>query len=195
MFSVLLGVAIFGERLRWRQWLPIGLAALGVIYLALGSGSLPWIALLLAGTFGLYGVVKKTAPLGPLIGLTIETGLLFLPAVAYLLYCELNGRAAFLHSTPRENWMMIGGGLITAVPLLLFAAAASASRSSAWGSCSMFTPTIQFLLGVLVYREAFTLVRLIGFGLVWAGLAIFWFEDSTPAYRAVEIPMPELGEG
>jgi chloramphenicol-sensitive protein RarD len=176
LFSVLLGVVLFGERLRPLQWLPIGIAAAAVAYLTLALGSFPWLAVLLAVTFGLYGAVKKTAPLGALFGLTVETGMLFLPAAAYLLSIEVVGSGAFLHGTPREDVMMAGAGIVTAVPLLLFAAAAPRVPMTTIGILQYLTPTMQFLLGIIIYREAFPSARLVGFALVWTGLALFWLE-------------------
>lgn len=195
LFSVLLGLIVFRERLRPIQWLPIALAALGVAYLTLTFGSLPWIALVLAVTFGLYGLVKKTAPLGSLFGLTLETGLLFVPAVGYLLLSEAVGQGAFLHSGLKADWMMVGGGLVTAVPLLLFASAAPRVPLSTIGVLQYVNPTMQFLLGVLVYHEPFTHDRLIGFGMVWVGLALFWAEGLYARRPGGGMPLPELGEG
>lgn len=195
LLSVLLGVVIFRERLRALQWLPIGLAALGVLYLTVNFGSVPWIALVLAVTFGLYGVIKKAAPLGSLFGLTLETGLLLVPALAFLAFAEVEGTGAFLHSPPTLNWMMMGGGLVTAVPLLLFAGAASRVPLGTLGILQYVTPTMQFLLGVLVYHESFTRVSLVGFSLVWIGLALFWAEGLYARRSAAGTPLPEMGEG
>ena len=195
LFSVLLGVTVFRERLRPVQWLPIGLAALGVIYLAFHYGSLPWIALSLAFSFGLYGMLKKTAPLGSLYGLTLETGMLFLPALAYLAWCQASGQAAFLHSSAQANWMMVGAGLVTTVPLLLFASAAPRVPLTVIGILQYINPTMQFLLGVLLYKEPFTHDRLIGFGLVWLGLVLFWAEGLYARRALAPEPLPELGEG
>lgn len=195
LFSVLLGVTIFRERLRPVQWAPIALAVLGVAYLAFHYGSLPWIALTLAFTFGLYGMVKKVAPLGSLYGLTLETGLLFLPALAYLGWCEYTGQGAFLHSGVPRDWMMAGAGLVTTVPLLLFASAAPRVPLTVIGILQYINPTMQFLLGVLLYKEPFTHDRLIGFGLVWAGLILFWVEGLYARRMLSPEPVPELGEG
>ena len=195
LFSVLLGVMIFRERLRPIQWAPIALAALGVLYLTFSYGSLPWIALTLAFTFGLYGMVKKTAPLGSLYGLTLETGLLFVPALGYLAWCELTGRGAFLHSGLQADWMMVSAGLVTTVPLLLFAYAALRVPLTTMGILQYINPTMQFLLGVLLYKEPFTHDRLIGFGLVWAGLILFWAEGLYARHALSSEPVPELGEG
>jgi chloramphenicol-sensitive protein RarD len=195
LFTVLLGVTIFRERLRPVQWLPIVLAGLGVMYLTYTYGSLPWIALTLALSFGLYGLVKKTAPLSSLHGLTLETGLLFLPALGYLLMCETTGQGAFLHSGLQENWMMVGAGLVTTVPLLLFAAAAPRVPMTTLGILQYINPTMQFLLGVFLYKEPFTHDQLIGFGLVWAGLILFWAEGLYARRNLAPEPVPELGEG
>ena len=195
LFSVLLGVTVFHERLRPVQWAPIVLAALGVAYLTIAYGSLPWIALTLAFSFGLYGMVKKTAPLGSLYGLTLETGLLFVPALIYLIWCEVVGQGAFLHSTALMNWMMVGAGLVTTVPLLLFASAAPRVPLTVIGILQYVNPTMQFLLGVLMYKEPFTHDRLIGFGLVWAGLILFWAEGLYARRNLSSEPLPELGEG
>jgi chloramphenicol-sensitive protein RarD len=195
LFSVLLGVIIFHENLRPIQWLPIALAAAGVIYLTVTYGSLPWVALTLAFTFGLYGLVKKTAPLSSLYGLTLETGILFLVAVAYLVYCEFTGQGAFLHSDMKSNLMMVGAGLVTTVPLLLFASAAQRVPLTTIGVLQYINPTMQFLLGVLLYKEPFTHNRLIGFGMVWAGLILFWLEGLYSRRNISSDPLPEIGEG
>ncbi len=195
LLSVLLGVIIFRERLRPLQWVPLGVAALGVAYLTWTHGSPPWIALLLAVTFGLYGMIKKVAPLGSLFGLTLETGLLFVPALGYLGYCELTGQGAFLHTVPLADWLMVGGGVVTAVPLLFFAAAASRIPLTTIGILQYLNPTMQFLLGVLVYHETFTHARLVGFAIVWAGLALFWIEGLYASRSRGGMPLPELGEG
>ncbi len=195
LFSVLLGMIVFGERLRPLQWMSIGLAALGVAYLTFTYGTFPWIALVLAVTFGLYGLVKKIAPLGSLFGLTLETGLLFVPAVVYLVACEVAGNGAFLRTTPLRDWLMVGAGLVTIVPLLLFASAAPRVPLSTIGLLQYINPTMQLLLGVLVFREPFTHDRLLGFGLVWVGLILFWIEGHRARRIAGAAPLPELGEG
>ena len=183
LISVLLGVVLLGERLRSWQWLPIGLATLGVLYLTFAHGSLPWISLTLAFTFAIYGLVKKTSPLGPLHGLTLETGLLLLPATIYLLYVDGAGNAAFLHSGAGLDLLLVGAGLVTAVPLLLFASAAQRIPLALLGVLQYIAPTLQFLLGVLVYQEAFSHTQLIGYGLVWIALLIFGIEGFV-AHRA-----------
>jgi chloramphenicol-sensitive protein RarD len=195
LFSVLLGVLVYGEKLRPVQWLPIGLAAAGVLYLSFTYGSVPWIALVLAASFGLYGWIKKAAPLGSLYGLTLETGLLFVPAVAFLLWSQFSGSGAFLHSGPLRNGLMVASGLVTIVPLLLFSAAAPRVTLSTLGILQYINPTLQFILGIWVYGEPFSHDRLIGFGIVWSGLALFWIEGMYARRAGAGIPLPELGEG
>ena len=176
LLSIFLGVIFLRERLRPFQWVPIGLSAIGVLYLTFTYGRLPWIALTLAFSFGLYGLVKKTAPLGSLYGLTLETGLLFLPALLYLVYTDGTGQGAFLHTGAGSDLLMAGAGLITTVPLLMFASAVQRIPLSLVGILQFITPTLQFLIGVLIYREPFTTDKLIGFGMVWVALIIFSVE-------------------
>ncbi len=183
LVSVLLGVLFLHEKLRPWQWLPIGLAAMGVLYVALSYGQFPWIALTLAFSFGIYGLVKKAAPLGSLYGLTLETGLLFLPAVGYLVYLEGMGQGAFLHSAPTVDLLMVGAGLITTVPLLLFASAAQRIPLSMVGILQYINPTISFILGVFLYHEPFNQSLLIGFSIVWIALIVFSLEGFLAGRR------------
>jgi chloramphenicol-sensitive protein RarD len=174
LLNVVLGVVFLHERLRPMQWLPVGIATLGVAYLTVNLGQLPWIALALAFSFGLYGLVKKTAPLGSLHGLTLETGILFLPAMLYL-FLVANSGASSDH-TPLTQLLLVGIGVVTAVPLLMFGVAARSIELSLLGILQYIAPTCQFLLGVLVFNEPFTKVRLVGFSFIWAALIIFWVE-------------------
>ena len=176
LFSVVLGVVFLKERLRLTQWLPVAIAALGVLYLAFVYGSLPWIALSLAATFGIYGLVKKVASLGSLFGLTLETGLVFLPALVYLIYSEVQRAGAFMHTGLRADILMLGAGLVTIVPLLLFASAAKRIPLTMVGIMQYIAPTLQFLIGVLVFKEPFTSAKLVGFSMVWLALVLFWGE-------------------
>ena len=187
LLSVLLGVLFLGERLRPLQWLPVGLAALGVVIVSFAYGSVPWIALALASSFGLYGLVKKRAPLNALYGLTLETGIVFIPAFLYLFYADRVGQGAFLHTDLTSNLLMIGAGLVTTVPLLMFSSAAQRIPLALMGILQYITPTLQFLLGVLVYKELFTSAQFAGFGLVWLALIIFSAEGFA-ARRAPPLP-------
>lgn len=190
LLSVFLGVLFLHERLRPSQWVAVGFAALGVIYLAVSHGALPWVALTLGLSFGIYGLVKKTAPLGSVLGLTLETGILLLPAVFYLLYTESTGEAAFLHAHLSSDLLLIGSGVITMIPLLLFASATQRIPLSLLGVLQYIAPTLQFLLGVLVYGEPFTHAQLVGFSIVWVALVIFTVEGFF-AHRPPPIAEPE----
>ena len=190
LVSVLMGVFFLKETLRRGQWLAIGLAALGVIYLTVRYGALPWIALTLATSFALYGLIRKTAPLGSLEGLSLETALMFFPAFGYLIYLELTGTAAFGHVDGLTTGLLAFAGVATAVPLLMFAAGARLIKLATIGILQYIAPTLQFLIGVLIYHESFTMDRLVGFSLIWLALVIYsgeniWFNRRHPRLQAV----------
>lgn len=176
LLSVLLGVFFMRERLRRLQWAPLGLAAAGVIYLTVQYGRLPWIALTLAVTFSLYGLVKKKAPLGAFEGLTLETGLLLPPALVWLGWNEYMGAGAFLHAGTGSDLLLVGAGVVTTAPLVMFAAAAHRIPLSMIGILQYIAPTIQFLIGVFVYHEPFSRAQFTGFGMVWSAVLLFWLE-------------------
>lgn len=194
LLSVLMGVIFLKERLRIAQWIPVAIAMFGVAYLTYVYGRLPYIALSLALSFGLYGLVKKLSPLGSLYGLTIETGILFIPALGYLIFVQANSTAAFLHTGLTSDLLMIGSGIITTIPLLMFASAARSIPLWGIGLLQYIAPTLQFLIGVFVYKEPFSHNQLIGFGIVWVALVIFLVENYLANRTPVE-PLPELGEG
>jgi chloramphenicol-sensitive protein RarD len=158
------------------QWFPVGLAAIGVLYLTLQYGSLPLIALALAFTFGMYGLIKKIAPLGSLHGLSLETGILFIPAVIYLLHAENQASGAFGHLGITITILLVLVGVVTALPLLLFGYAARTIPLTLLGILQYIAPTFQFLLGVYLYQEPFTVTRLVGFIFIWLALLIFTLE-------------------
>lgn len=174
LVSVLFGVIFLREKLPPSKLIPVLLAAAGVLYLTLSYGALPWIALALAISFGLYGLVKKLSPLAALPGLTLETAVMFLPALGYLIFLETQGTAMFGHVGVLENVLLALAGVVTAVPLLLFSSAARSIPLSTIGILQYIAPTIQFCLGVFVYGERFTTQRLIGFSIVWLALILFW---------------------
>lgn len=176
LVSIVLGRIFLGERLRALQMIPVVLATAGVLYLTYAYGSLPWIALTLAGAFGFYGLIKKIATLGSLHGLTLETGFVFLPALVYLTVMEQSGVSQFGHTGAVPAALLFGSGLATIVPLLLFASAASRISLTMIGMMQYIAPTIQFLIGVFIYHEPFSEDRLIGFALVWLALVLFTFE-------------------
>jgi chloramphenicol-sensitive protein RarD len=176
LLSVALGVVFLRERLRPMQWFPVGLAALGVLYLTLQYGSLPWIALALAFSFGMYGLIKKIAPLGSLHGLSLETGIIFIPAFLYLLYAESQGNGSFAHLGWNVTLLLAFAGIVTALPLLLFGLSARSIPLTLLGILQYIAPTVQFLLGIFLYQEPFTVTRLIGFAIIWLALIIFTVE-------------------
>lgn len=191
LVNVLLGVVVLREALRPGQWVAVAIAAAGVTYLTVVYGAVPWIALALATSFGTYGLVKKKAPMAPLSGLTLETGLLFLPAVAFLIIADVQGVGAFGHAGRLPTLLMAGAGIVTTVPLLLFATAVQRIPLSLLGILQFISPTIQFFLGVFLYREPFSRAQLAGFGLVWLALAVFAIEGGM-AHASVA---PVLDEG
>ncbi|MBV6393693.1 MAG: Protein RarD [Anaerolineales bacterium] len=193
LLSVLFGVIFLRERLRPAQWAPVLIAAIGVTYLTVAYGRPPWIALSLAVTFGLYGLVKKLSPLGSVYGLTLETGIVFPIALLYLIVVQAGGAGEFLRDGFTIDLLLIGAGVVTTIPLLMFASAAKQIPLNMIGVLQYFAPTIQFLIGVFIYKEPFDHTRLIGFGIVWLALIIFWVENFIAHRNPVE-PIPELGE-
>lgn len=176
LISVLLGVLFFKERLRPLQWAAVGLAACGVIYLTIRSGTLPWISLALALTFGFYGLLKKSSPLEALPGLGLEMAIMFLPALTYLLFVQVQGSGAFGHASAETNLLLAFTGVITAMPILMFGMAARSIPLTLVGLLQYIAPTCQFLLGVLAYGEPFSHDRLIGFSVIWLALLLYWLE-------------------
>lgn len=176
LVTIFLGMLFLKERLRRGQWASIGLATLGVVYLTFSYGSLPWIGLTLAFSFGFYGLVKKIGTLPSMEGLTAETSLLFLPAVAYLVYLETQGVSAFGHTTLGMDLLLTTAGIVTSIPLLLFAYGAKRVEMSTLGLVQYTAPTIQFLLGLFLYNEPFNLNSLIGYSIVWIAILIYIIE-------------------
>ena len=176
LLSVALGVIILHERLRPMQWLPVGLAGLGVLYLTLQYGALPWIALVLAVSFGLYGLIKKIAPLGTVDSVFVETGIIFFPALFFIFFYESQGAGAFGHQGWQISILLVFSGVVTAFPLLLFGQAARSIPLSLLGILQYIAPTVQFLLGIFLYQEPFSLTRLVGFAIIWLALLIFSLE-------------------
>ncbi len=168
--TVLLGVVVLGERLRPAQWTALGAAGVAVVVLTVENGSPPWIALILAFSFGTYGLLKKTAGVGAVEGLAIETGVL-LPVAA--VYVAVLGGGTFGTQGTGHAVLLALSGVVTAVPLLMFGAAASRIPLSTLGVLQYLAPTMQFLLGVTLFHESLPLVKLLGFVLVWFGVALF----------------------
>mgnify|MGYP001272880621 CR=1 FL=1 len=187
LVSVVLGVVFLHEKLRGLQWVPVVLATIGVIYLTIEHGTLPWIALVLAFTFGIYGLIKKLVKLSSVHGLTIETGVVLIPAVIYLIFMETNGTGAFIHDGWLISILLMVSGVITAIPLILFAAGATVVPLSTIGIIQYIMPTMQFLIGVFIYHEPFNSAQLIGYSLVWIALIFFTMEDILHRRRVNHI--------
>lgn len=173
LFNVLLGVIFFGERLRRLQIGAVVLAAIGVLYLTLTLGEPPWISLALAASFAIYALLKKRSDLGATEGLFVETGVVAGFALAYLVWVEIDGQAAFGHTTWDQNALLIFAGAVTALPLVLFAAAARRIPLTLIGFLQYTSPTIQFLLGVFYFQEPFSVEKLVGFCFIWSALILF----------------------
>ena len=193
LLNVVLGVLFLRERLSAWQWLSVGIAALGVLWLTVNHGGLPWIALLLALSFGLYGLLRKLLAIDAVSGQGIENMFLFLPALALLAWGETNGSGGFF-----DGWgwyldtLLILGGVVSALPLIGFAYAVRRVPLSVVGLMQYIAPTLQFLIGALVFHEAFDRDRAIGFVFIWVALAIFVLDSvwrtrrqATPAVDVV----------
>ncbi len=167
--TVLLGVVVLGERLRPVQWSALGVAAVAVGVLTVEAGEPPYLALVLAFTFGTYGLLKKTAGVGAVEGLAVETAVLFPVAALYVAVLGATGAATFGSEGPLHAGLLALSGIVTAVPLLLFGAAASRVPLTTLGLLQYLAPTMQFLLGVTVFDEPLPLLELAGFVLVWTG--------------------------
>jgi chloramphenicol-sensitive protein RarD len=156
---------------------------MSVAYLTVSYGAFPWISLMLAITFGFYGLLRKTAPLDALEGLSLETAFMLVPALLCLLYLEKVGTGAFGHATATTNILLALSGVVTALPLILFAYGAKRIPLSTVGILQYFAPTGQFLLGVLVYGEPFEGTRVIGFIVIWIALIIYSLEGVVVGRR------------
>jgi chloramphenicol-sensitive protein RarD len=182
LVTVLLAVGVLGERLRRLQWAALAIGALAVVVLSVELGRPPWISLVLAFSFGTYGLLKKQVGPGPVEGLTYETLVLAPFALGYLLWLAYVGKATAWSQGPGHVALLATTGLVTALPLLLFAGSANRIPLSTLGLLQYLAPTVQFLLGVLVFHEPMPTVRWVGFALVWLALTILTV-DSLAAYR------------
>ncbi|HEX6074548.1 MAG TPA: EamA family transporter RarD [Micromonosporaceae bacterium] len=182
LVSVLLGVVVLHERMRTAQWGAIGIGALAVVVLTVDYGQPPWIALTLAFSFGTYGLVKKRLGLPAAEGLFVESAALALPALGYLGWLWAAGEQTFGSVSTGHTLLLLGGGAVTAIPLLFFAGAANRMPLSALGLMQYLTPTMQFALGVLLFHEPMPPARQAGFALVWLALAVFSW-DALRHYR------------
>ena len=179
LLNVVLGVALLGERLNRVQWVSVAIAAAGVLWLTFNYGSFPWIAIVLACSFGMYGLIRKIVGVPPVRGLGVESLYLFLPGLAFLLWSESQGHGGFAVAQSAGGWgmavtgLLIFGGALTAIPLIAYADAVRRIPFSMVGLMQYIAPTLQLLCGVLVFGEPFGSERMIGFTLIWIALAIF----------------------
>lgn len=198
LVTVLLGVLALHERLRSAQWAAVGIGGVAVVVLTIDYGRLPWIALALAFSFGMYGFVKKRLALPATDGLFLESSALVLPALAYLIVLNAQGHSTFGHLSPWHTVGLALTGVATAVPLLLFAGAANRLTLSALGMVQYLAPTLQLLIGVTVYHEPMPPARWAGFALVWLALLIFSVDGlraTNARRRAVPAAVePELSD-
>lgn len=184
LVSVLLGVVVLRERLNPRQWLAVACAAAGVIWLTVQAGRLPWIALALAVSFGSYGLLRKIAVVPAVQGLMVESGLLLLPALVYLGWAQQTGVGAFGHLPLYQELLLIAGGLVTALPLVMFAFGARRIPLSTIGVLQYLAPTLQLLCGVFLYDEPFTRAQGLGFACIWGALLIYAIDGLWRTHQA-----------
>lgn len=193
LVNVLLGVIILNERLRRAQAGAVILAGVGVLYLTVNYGRLPWIALALAFSFAIYGLLKKTAPLSATHSFTLETMVMLVPATTYLVFQEVSGVGAFGHQSWLVTLLLVLAGPVTSIPLILFGVAARRIPLSMIGFLQYLAPTLQFLIGVFIYRESFPTSRLLGFSLIWIALIIYSL-DSLLHSRVKAVLVGEIGD-
>ncbi len=178
LLIVLLGVVILGEKLRGFQWLAIGLAFFGVLIMTFIYGRFPWISLYLAGTWALYGLLRKKSPLTAIEGLTLETGLMLIPGLGYLGYTLFNGSSMLLVEYDTTA-LLIGAGIISGFPLVIFIKGARLVKLSLIGILQYIYPTLIFLVGVFIYKEDFNEAKFVGFIFIWIALIIFTFGSTV----------------
>lgn len=184
LVNVVFGVLFLRERLRPAQVVAVLLAGLGVVYLTFSYGEFPWISLALAASFGLYGLIRKVAPVGALVGLSVEITLMTAPAAVYLIYLGAKGSGSFLRGSVSIDLLLLGTSVLTAVPLTLFTAGARRLNLSTVGLLQYMAPTIMFLLAVFYYHEPFAMAQLWTFIMIWTGLIIYSAESVIYFRRA-----------
>ena len=177
LVSVLLGVLVLGERLRRAQWAALALAAVAVVALTVEYGRPPWVSLVLAFSFGSYGLAKKKANAGAVESLVVETAVVSPLALAYVVWLLATGASTFGGNGAGHAALVAGTGVVTVIPLLCFGAAATRIPLSTLGLMQYLTPTVQFLLGILFFHEPMPAMRWVGFGLIWASLLLFTAES------------------
>ncbi|MFD7627160.1 EamA family transporter RarD [Streptomyces sp. NPDC059851] len=184
LVTIAIGVLLLGERLRRTQWAAVGIGFAAVLVLAIGYGRPPWISLVLAFSFATYGLIKKKLGMGGVESLAAETALLFPPALGYLLWLAAQGRSAFGSEGLGHSALLAATGLVTAIPLVFFGAAAIRVPLSTLGLLQYLAPVFQFMLGVLYFHEAMPPERWAGFSLVWAALALLTWDALRTTHRS-----------
>lgn len=182
LINVFFGMVFFGEKMRRVQWVALFFAFLGVLYLTVYYGKFPWIALVLAFSFATYGVIHKKSDLGSLDALCLETCVLFVPAGAVLVGLGVTGDGSFTQFGISHSLLLVGAGVVTTIPLILFGYAAKRIPLSTLGLFQYLAPSINLVIGVFVYKEDFPQARLIGFSMVWGGLLLFMVENLFRRY-------------
>jgi chloramphenicol-sensitive protein RarD len=190
LVTVLLGVFVLGERLRVAQWAAIGTGAVAVAVLTVAYGQVPYIALVLAVSFGLYGLIKKRLSVPAADGLLLESGALAVPALVFLTTLGVRGDATFGATQPGHMGLLVLGGAVTAVPLLLFAGATNRIPLSAIGLLQYLAPILQLSIGVFIFGEPMPPVRLAGFALVWLALAVFTWDGVRHRHNRTRPSVP-----
>jgi chloramphenicol-sensitive protein RarD len=190
LVNVMLGMVFLGERLSRRQGWAVGLAALGVAIQTIDLGTIPWISLALAFSFGIYGLIRKMAAVEALVGLTVETLVLSVPAVGILVHLDLTGRGAFASNGPAMDLILVGAAFVTAVPLLLFNIGARRIHLATVGLLQYIAPSGMFLLAVLCFREPVAPLRWVTFGLIWTALGLYTAELTALAKRRRQAKAP-----
>jgi chloramphenicol-sensitive protein RarD len=188
LLNVLLGIFVLSERLDRTQWTAVGFAAAGVIYLTFIAGHAPWLALMVGSSFAFYGVIRKTVSIDALPGLAVETILLAPFSIGYLIWCEVNGTGALGHMSGLVDTLLLLGGIVTSVPLFLFAYGARRVPYSTIGVLQFIAPSMQLACGLLVFGEPFESARATGFVLIWIGLLIY---VGNALWRA-RLPRPAM---
>lgn len=184
LFSIFLAAVFLGERLSRAQLVALALAALAVVVLAVDAGRVPWAALGLTLTWGFYALAKKSLPIGPNQGFLLEVLILLVPALGYFAYLMATGTSHFSLSMARDTWLLIGCGVVTAVPLMIYANGAKLLRLSTISMLQYIAPTMIFLVAVFVFEEPFGRARAIAFPLIWLALVIY----STSMLRQMRAP-------
>lgn len=191
LVSIALAAIFLREKLSAIQLVAVGLATLAVILLTVDAGGLPWVSLLLAFAFAIYGFLRKTLPIGPSQGFFLEVLILSVPALAYVVWLQWTGQGHFRFSQPGDVWLLLACGPITAIPLLFYAFGAKLLRYSTIGIMQYIAPTMIFLIAVFIFKEPFSGARAVAFGLIWSALFIY----TWPMVKARVIPSKAVNDG